>query len=167
MGFTIKAMSAHTWLEAEKKFSWMLSTQLSLVVFNDLCIATCLCNFLYRERKESMRQSTVSMINVLMLYAINTGLVTSAVMLTCLITLGALPNTLVFVGIYYTASKFYLNALLATLNVRKTIRSHNAEASVTLPTGARSGDIPLSLIPGRITVESETRTHVDAEDYKV
>ena len=138
--------------------------------------------------------------------------------------LGALSNTLIFVGskslqslpsnfcpytnwfiVYYTASKctyqryscnqiayswmhgpVYLNALLATyalrlhlratlttgvghrLNVRRTIRASSTESSVRITTADRSGDIPLSLVPGRITVESVSiwRYHSSQEPHQ-
>ncbi|KAI0791246.1 hypothetical protein C8Q75DRAFT_67192 [Abortiporus biennis] len=61
-------------------------------------------------------------INTLMTYMINTGLLTSICALLCLITFITLPGRYVYFAFYFVLSKFYVNALLATLNSRGALR---------------------------------------------
>ena len=83
-------------------FQWLVFLNLGLTVFTDLIIALALCYYLRRMRSTIRRcvpysviavssivdlliSRTSSMINGLMVYAVNTGLLTSLVCVGCLI----------------------------------------------------------------------------------
>ncbi|KAJ8508230.1 hypothetical protein ONZ45_g9468 [Pleurotus djamor] len=75
----------------------------------------------------SMVYFTDSMVNTLMIYAINTGLFTTpinfrACRLMALITYALWTEKYIFFGIYYVLPELSLNALLATLNARESLR---------------------------------------------
>ncbi|CCM02694.1 uncharacterized protein FIBRA_04800 [Fibroporia radiculosa] len=89
-------------------------------VLADALIATLLCTFLSRRRTGFSR--TDSLVRTLMIYSINTGVLTSICALLCLL-LYALQqgvNRFSFVAAYLILPKLLLNALLASLNARRT-----------------------------------------------
>lgn len=100
---------------------------------SDMLIATVLCLLLARKR--SAFQRTNSLINILMMYSINTGVLTSCCAILCLSLYAALPSCdrYSFVAAMFMLPKLLLNSLLASLNARKraideTLPSCNLEA---------------------------------------
>ncbi|KAJ3484411.1 hypothetical protein NLI96_g5671 [Meripilus lineatus] len=69
---------------------------------------------------------TQTVIRTLIIYAINTGALTSLSAISCLIAFAASPSTPIFQVFYLILPELYLNSLLATLNARKKLRQHNA-----------------------------------------
>ncbi|PIL29372.1 hypothetical protein GSI_09423 [Ganoderma sinense ZZ0214-1] len=86
---------------------------LGLLVVTDIYNALVLCYFLYKART-GFNTRTDSVINVLLLYTVNTGLITSVFALACFITYAAMPTNYVFLTLYFPLSKLYFNALLAS-----------------------------------------------------
>jgi len=64
-----------------------------------------------------------------MVYTVQTGLLTSVASLGCVIAYAISPNTYIFLAIYFPLSKLYINALLATLNARDTVRGRHSGRS--------------------------------------
>ncbi|EJF65671.1 hypothetical protein DICSQDRAFT_77347 [Dichomitus squalens LYAD-421 SS1] len=102
----------------------------------DVAIAGCLCTILHLSRTEFSKSN--ALINKLMVFAVNTGLLTSICAVTSLITFFAVPNSFVYITFYYLIGRLYNNSLLATLNARRSLRE-----------GTSSGDISLSLRDGQ------------------
>jgi len=61
-------------------------------------------------------------VNTLMVYSVNTCLITCLESVLCLITFAALPKNAVFLGLYCIQSKLITNAVLASLNARSSLR---------------------------------------------
>ncbi|KDR78675.1 hypothetical protein GALMADRAFT_137695 [Galerina marginata CBS 339.88] len=112
--------------------SWLLYTALSGSVLADGFITASLCTLLYQNRTGF--KSTDSLVNTLMLYSINTGLLTSICATACFVTFAIWPHQFVFIGIYFTLGKrkLYVNSLLAVLNTRETLRKRNS-GMTTIP----------------------------------
>ncbi|TFK33459.1 hypothetical protein BDQ12DRAFT_738775 [Crucibulum laeve] len=110
--------------------SWMLYSGLGTAVFADGLVAVSLCILLQRSRTGI--KSTDSLLNVLMLYSINTGLLTSICATACFITFAIWPHEFIYMGIYFTLSKLFVNNLLAGLNSRASLRRRNSGMS-TIP----------------------------------
>ncbi|KAI5122842.1 hypothetical protein M0805_003137 [Coniferiporia weirii] len=87
----------------------------------DTCVALVLCYYLWTNRTGLRR--TDSLVVKLILYTVNTGMLTVLDAAAGLICYAALPTTLVFIAFYLNLSKFYVNSYLASLNVRKTLLS--------------------------------------------
>jgi len=104
-------------------------TQISAVFYLAFCaailadalIASSQVVMLWRLRTGFKR--TDSIVRTLMLYSINTGLLTSVMVIVCLITFATMPDDLIYVAIYHIVSGLLLNALLATYNARPELRS--------------------------------------------
>ncbi|KAH0578572.1 hypothetical protein H2248_003719, partial [Termitomyces sp. 'cryptogamus'] len=67
------------------------------------------------------KSRTNSLVRMLMLYTINTTLLTTICSITCFIAYAIWPDDFTFIGIYFSLSKLFLNSLLATLNSRHTL----------------------------------------------
>ncbi|KAF5365649.1 hypothetical protein D9758_003160 [Tetrapyrgos nigripes] len=117
------------------KFQWIASTGLACAAVADLLIAASLSFYLHRSRTGI--RTTDSIINKLLLYAINTGLLTSIFALTDMICFLTMPNNLIHIAFNLMIGKLYTNSLLASLNVRDSLREElydNGKAGYTMST---------------------------------
>jgi len=144
------------------KISYLLYLALGSGVVVDTIMALALCIVLAKSRTGFRR--TDSLINVLMMYTINTGLLTSIVALLGLIMYAVMPQTYACLAIIFNLSKLYFNALLATLNARSGLRDQMNRPITVLPVSeiAKSGsDTRSKGIPTSphitINIEGETK----------
>ncbi|RDB26984.1 hypothetical protein Hypma_005046 [Hypsizygus marmoreus] len=108
----------------------LYSSQLAVAMTCDIAISLALVYFLNQSR--SGFRSTENIIDRLILYSVNVGLVTSAISIVTFATFHALPSTTMFTLFTEIISKIYVNSLLVTLNSRNNIKrvleKHAAEA---------------------------------------
>ncbi|EMD31251.1 hypothetical protein CERSUDRAFT_119952 [Gelatoporia subvermispora B] len=104
------------WTQIDWTFYWGTAAGF----LSDLWLAACLI-VLFRNSRTGFR-STDSVLHVLMVYCINTTLVTTLCELATLITFALMPNTSVDYIFYLLSPKLLLNALLATYNARQDMR---------------------------------------------
>lgn len=90
-------------------------------VLSDIFIAAALCVLLYGSRTGFQRTNTL--VNTLMVYAINRCVLTSVVAVAEVIVFAVSPHSLWFLAIDFVVGKLYANSLLATLNSRRSINS--------------------------------------------
>ncbi|KIP12265.1 hypothetical protein PHLGIDRAFT_328316 [Phlebiopsis gigantea 11061_1 CR5-6] len=69
------------------------------------------------------------MINTLLIYIVNTGLLTSIVAVAAVVTSIVMPNNFIFVSIYFVISELYSNSMLTSLNARQRLRKHSVASS--------------------------------------
>ncbi|KAF8870200.1 hypothetical protein BD779DRAFT_1581580 [Infundibulicybe gibba] len=113
------------------KISYLLYLSLGSGFIADGIIAITLCISLWRSRTGFPR--TDSILKSLMLYTINTGLLTSLCNLACFIAYAVRPHELIFLAFYCILSKTYFNSLLAVLNRQDYLNKRMAVS--TLPIG--------------------------------
>ncbi|EIW78952.1 hypothetical protein CONPUDRAFT_91317 [Coniophora puteana RWD-64-598 SS2] len=128
-------------------FSWFLSIGV------DALIAFMMYRTLYKQR--TGLSDTDSMINRLLLYAVNTGAVTSLGAVLVLILFFALPHSLAFLGPLQVQERMYSVSLLASLNSRR------ATLSLSLPRGET---FQLTSVDPDIDFEPPTKTMQDVAD---
>ncbi|KAI0696885.1 hypothetical protein C8T65DRAFT_30156 [Cerioporus squamosus] len=103
------------------RVGWVFTTGLSLSTTVDVLITITLIALLQRSRT-GFSTVTDHLIDVVTLYTVETGLVTSittAVSLICWLTM---PRNLIFLALHFSISKLYATSTLATLNARKSLR---------------------------------------------
>ncbi|OCH91939.1 hypothetical protein OBBRIDRAFT_727855, partial [Obba rivulosa] len=105
--------------------------------------------YLILRRFRTGIRSTDSVIQVLMIYTINTCLVTRQEYIIlceilCLITYAALPSMFVYWAFYFVSEKLYINALLANLNARGSLWEN-----LTQPVHESNGE---TAVPGLFTM---------------
>jgi hypothetical protein len=104
----------------------------SVAAAGDVLIAIFLCTLLQKSRTGFRRSDT--MINKLILFSMNTGLLTSICAVASLVSISVWPDTFIYIMFYFCIGRLYCNSLLATLNARKGLRgdSQNDDMSLSL-----------------------------------
>ncbi|KAI4518903.1 hypothetical protein K525DRAFT_280337 [Schizophyllum commune Loenen D] len=128
VAFGIKAFMVGTFA-AFNEISYLLYTSLGSGVVADAFIAVSMCVLLSQSRTGV--RNTDSVIDTLMMYTINTSLLTTVCSAACFISYAVRPNEFIFLGIYFVLSEFFINSLLASLNARTIIRSRSTAKSDT------------------------------------
>ncbi|KAH9475728.1 hypothetical protein JR316_0011287 [Psilocybe cubensis] len=138
---------------------------LSTVV--DVAIAASLCIMLHNARTGFRRSDTI--ITKLIIFVVNTGVLTTCCAVASLICLIASPKSLIYATFYFCIGRLYTNSFLATLNARNSFTSQIDENT----TSRMMGSIPTSVISGHqaatnsmkmknITIRIDTSTTKDA-----
>lgn len=102
------------------KTSFLLYASLADTVAADILIAGSLCITLAKSRTGF--QTTDTLLNVLIVYIINTSLLTTLCTIACFITYAIWPDWFLYIGIFFSLSHLYFNSLLAALNGRQALR---------------------------------------------
>ncbi|TDL21609.1 hypothetical protein BD410DRAFT_789355 [Rickenella mellea] len=117
--FTARAFIYHNFADY-LHLVWVPSVGVGSAAVADLIIATSMCYFLRKTRTGFGRTDTL--ITKLMMYSINTGLLTSIFATVSVILYGTMPNNLVWMCFYWILGKLYINSFLAMLNSRGSLR---------------------------------------------
>lgn len=122
--FTVKCfeMPSFVYMIALKSLG---SLSLGIGVVTDVSIAAALCFYLQKMR--SSHSTGDPMINTLIIYAVNTGLLTSTISLSTLVLFNIMPTNFIFICMYFVLSKLYAISFLATLNTRQIIRGRGTD----------------------------------------
>ncbi|KAI0325088.1 hypothetical protein GY45DRAFT_1375019 [Cubamyces sp. BRFM 1775] len=122
LGFAIAA-SAEAFIRPTfsdfDKVAWMTSAAFGAAVVIDLLLTGTLIITLQKSRTGFKR--TDSLIDVLIIYTINTGLLTGIFSVLSLIFALVSPDNLIYSAFNIIATKCYANSLLAVLNSRKML----------------------------------------------
>jgi len=113
----------------------------------DFFIAASLCFTLARLRTGF--EKTDSMLKSLMLYVINTGVLTSLCSLTALSLYAAYPHNFIFLAIEFPMTKLYVNAFVAMFNARRRLHAvMDKTANSSNPDVFGSEPVTINSIPG-------------------
>ncbi|KAF7332926.1 hypothetical protein MVEN_02398500 [Mycena venus] len=112
----------------QNRFGWLLTTILSLSAAVDVFIAASLCVYVHRWKLNTAptMKTTSQLINRIMFWSIQTGLVTSLVSVTVVVCFQTMKSNYVWFGIFTVLGKLYSNSLLASLNSRSLYRKLDA-----------------------------------------
>ncbi|KAF7345478.1 hypothetical protein MVEN_01566100 [Mycena venus] len=105
----------------ETQWGWLLNSIWSIAAANDLIIALALVFYLARGRDESDRITPV--VDKLIAWTIETGVVTSAAAILNLVCFVTMKNNYIWIAWYFVTARFYSISFLASLNSRATLRS--------------------------------------------
>ncbi|EIW52182.1 uncharacterized protein TRAVEDRAFT_75272 [Trametes versicolor FP-101664 SS1] len=115
---TVKVFHAATIFEFSH-WTWIISVAYGMVVLCDLINATALIVVLRRSRTGVKRTDTV--IDTLVLYTVNTGLLTTIVSSLVFAFALAYPDNLIYGALSIPGVKLYSNSVLALLNSRRAL----------------------------------------------
>jgi len=118
---TAKAFKLKSFQELEG-LSSLMYLNFAAGTSSDLSVALALCYLLRGSRTGFQR--TDSLIRMLMMYTVNTGLLVALDATAGMFSFVFMPNNFVFLGFYLLLSKLYLNSYLAVLNLRKGLREN-------------------------------------------
>ncbi|KAI5123169.1 hypothetical protein M0805_000870 [Coniferiporia weirii] len=173
--YTVKAVGLQTFA----RLTSIVNLSRSINIFGaagDVAIAITLIYLLHSSRTGF--RSSDSIINRLIMFSLNTGLLTGLDALMSLITITVLPDTFVYILFYVTVSRLYTNSLLATLNGRKGLRSGGFGDDSTAETSVSNGrfrsraveleaqNVGKSTQPRTLSIKvnTETETNRDVEE---
>ncbi|KAJ7208206.1 hypothetical protein GGX14DRAFT_454159 [Mycena pura] len=103
------------------QWEWLLTVLWISGVVNDTMIAATLAFILYRERNNAFTRM-IPLVNKLIRWTIETGIVTSTATCLILICYFAMRTNYIFLAVFVVSSRLYSNSLLASLNSRATLR---------------------------------------------
>jgi len=101
-----------------------------ITAVTDLAIAAVLTYLLHRSRTGFRRSDSV--ITKLIVFTVNTGLLTSINAMCSFISYVANPTSFIYICFFFVMGRLYANSLLATLNARNNIREQSRNDSNTL-----------------------------------
>ncbi|TFK37293.1 hypothetical protein BDQ12DRAFT_216323 [Crucibulum laeve] len=125
--------------------TWLFDSALPCAAAVDAFIAIVLCFKLY-EKRTGFR-NTDSMIKVLMVFTINTGMLMTIGSTAVFITYAANPDNFIYIGVYLPTSKIYINSLLTSLNAREYVRGpNNVVGDSAMPIFDNEGSMSLTTL---------------------
>ncbi|KAM5544665.1 hypothetical protein V8D89_001563 [Ganoderma adspersum] len=151
-----------------KHVTWLVSTGSTMAVTSDIIITTMLIFALRRSRTGVKR--TDSMLDVMIMYSINTGLLTGIFNLLSLLFAFIRPGDLIYIGFGIPGTKMYANTLMAALNSRRSLAANGSGMVYDSSPFGVSGlpdsherDTPMARIPRRAHhVDVESTAHTDS-----
>ncbi|KAF5343041.1 hypothetical protein D9758_011167 [Tetrapyrgos nigripes] len=102
-----------------------------MAVVTDLLISGSICTIFNASKTGGAWSDHI--LNRLMLFSINTGLVTSICACCSLLFIIVLKNNLTYISFYFIIGRFYANSFLATLNVRTRLRARVSGDEISHP----------------------------------
>ncbi|CDO75063.1 hypothetical protein BN946_scf184605.g4 [Trametes cinnabarina] len=114
---------------------YLLWTVLSCAVAVD-CVATGTLTYYLRKSRTGFKR-TDSMVDILMVYTVNTGLSTSIISMAALICAITMKDNLIYSAMITVGTKMYSNSLLAVLNSRRSLVDKGMEGFETGSFGLR------------------------------
>ncbi|KAJ3913164.1 hypothetical protein F5877DRAFT_71794 [Lentinula edodes] len=118
-------MNTKTFFDIAKKFQIVFVTNLFVSAVTDIIIAVARYYYL-RDIKRQGYLPTQEIVDGIVVFTINDGVMTCAVAIAAVVCCLAMPNNFVFLGLFVINSKFYSNSVLATLNLRNWYRHRYA-----------------------------------------
>ncbi|KAF7289731.1 hypothetical protein MIND_01346700 [Mycena indigotica] len=110
------------------QYGWLLLTPWIVNLINDNVITISLVLLLLSSRSKGF-QRTSALVDKLIMWTIETGLITSIFSVLTLAFYQAERTNFVWVGIQFVKARLFANSLLASLNSRQTLRALNASLS--------------------------------------
>ncbi|TBU51872.1 hypothetical protein BD310DRAFT_941401 [Dichomitus squalens] len=138
---TVVAFKLHIFTQYEHYY-WMDSAACAAAVAAD-ALTTSVLTITLRQSRTGYRH-TDTLIDRLVLYTINTGLLTGIANCSALVFAIARPDTFIWIGIEIVAMRLYSNSVLALLNSRRSLRAPAGSNNLELSTRALYGsdDLP-------------------------
>ncbi|KAJ7477096.1 hypothetical protein B0H11DRAFT_1290685 [Mycena galericulata] len=129
----------------EARFRWLLM----LLFFGDATLdvvnACVLCFYLKLQSRATFSQSTLALLDRLVVYTLQTGLTTSFVAIGAAISFTVAPHDYIWVAFYMAMPGSFMSALLANINNRKNLtRPRTVVTSSNLGSGSGTAGIEIS-----------------------
>ncbi|EKM49661.1 uncharacterized protein PHACADRAFT_214190 [Phanerochaete carnosa HHB-10118-sp] len=101
------------------QYGYVFTMGLGSAVALDIVITAAMCFYLRRSKSRFSTMNDV--IDTLMLYTVETGMITCVTTIASLACWVTMRKNLIFLGLHFTISKLYANSFLAILNSRVTL----------------------------------------------
>ncbi|KAJ3825191.1 hypothetical protein F5878DRAFT_80725 [Lentinula raphanica] len=144
-----------------EKWQWLVMTTISLRVAADLTISSSLVYSLYQQRTNAY-ESTVLIVDQLIRWTIETGVVTSMLGIAIVIAYLTAKENYTWLALFMVLPKVFSNTLLANVNSRAHLRNNQSNFEVSGSSGLilnRSGTLATGLA---VTVHTQMETFDDS-----
>ncbi|THV05231.1 hypothetical protein K435DRAFT_117739 [Dendrothele bispora CBS 962.96] len=121
--FTVKSFEFASMMMFQQLI-WVTGAGIGSAAAADILIAGSLVYYLSKTRTGFQR--TDSLITLLIIYSVTTGVLTSILDLIIIATFSTMPNNYIWLAFFWVAGKCYVNSLLAALNGRVSLREKAA-----------------------------------------
>ncbi|KAJ7181523.1 hypothetical protein C8R43DRAFT_969446 [Mycena crocata] len=138
------------------KWNWLFIAVWTVSAANDVLIAGTLVFLLYHERSRALKR-TAAVVDKLIAWTIETGVLTSFVSIIMLILFVTMRDTFTWLACYVIIARLFSNSLLASLNSRSALRDNQVQEI----------SIPSSGIPASSTFRRPTNLSGSIEMHKV
>jgi len=122
----IEALLSTNLLVFKVQWKWLLTFILAVGAAVDVIIASSLCYF-FRQLRATSFKRTVKVINQMMIWTIETGLLTSVAAVTMLVCFLLMQDNFIWIAIYTFLAKLFSNSFLVSLNARDVERLREPE----------------------------------------
>ncbi|KAI0711859.1 hypothetical protein C8Q72DRAFT_223936 [Fomitopsis betulina] len=119
------------WADVSADLRWTAITGITMSPAIDVIITCTICTQLYYSKTDMPQTS--SMVHLLTMYTVTTGLIPTLVCFGDMIGYFAAPNTLAYEVCQVLISRAYVNTLMATLNSRRVVRGRRDPSSLVMP----------------------------------
>lgn len=126
-GTVVELRRFHTWRAFHHGAAWIFTTGLAISATVDFIIAFSLVWFLRRSRTGFASMDQI--IDMIMVYTIENGMLTTFATVASFICWLAMPTNFIFLAIHFGIIKLYANSFLATLNARVGIRERSSSTT--------------------------------------
>jgi len=130
----------------------IMSATLIIMAANDLFITAVLCWYL--RKSQSTFTETQGAIRLLIVYTVETGLLTSIFVTIDAICILTMPNNWIFIGITFSVSKLYANSLLTILNSRHSLQNKDGTSNKISAASIRQSRMITSLRMQELSTQS-------------
>jgi len=165
--YVAKAINLTTFVQLTELKPLSMSVN-AVAAAGDVLIAAFLCTLLQQSRTGFRKSDT--MISKLILFSINTGLLTSVCAVMSLISITVWPNTFIYIAFYFCLGRLYCNSLLATLNARKSLRGDSRDENMSLSLqgiqkSTTSVGTAQKRLPNNIAIKIDTTQEYVRDEY--
>ncbi|KAF9256699.1 hypothetical protein L218DRAFT_991319 [Marasmius fiardii PR-910] len=117
-GYIIVVLRNSSLRDLTRQENWAIALNVTSAT-TDLVITVAMI-WCLQIRKTGSRQST-DVLNRLIVFTFNTGILTTLISITVVITLCTMPKNFIYMGLLVIRDRFYTNSILVTLNSREYI----------------------------------------------
>ncbi|KAJ7624335.1 hypothetical protein DFH06DRAFT_1481644 [Mycena polygramma] len=127
-----------------QRWGWLFDTVWAVSAFNDLLIAGSLVYLLYQRRAMALK-NTVAVLDKMIAWTIETGVVTSIASLTMMSVFVSTRSNFIWTAIFIVIPRLFSNSFFASLNSRAALRlenDHDFALPRTMPRGRQIATFP-------------------------
>ncbi|KAJ8072566.1 hypothetical protein PM082_016125 [Marasmius tenuissimus] len=126
--------------ECLREWGWSIIATIVIGAANDVVITLSLIWVLTQRRSATASKSTLAVIDTLILWTLETGLLTSVAGVLMMIVLLVMPHNFIWLAVFTFLAKLYSNSLMAVLTGRDTLREKAGNVVELYPATGQFGN---------------------------
>ncbi|KAG2144285.1 hypothetical protein DEU56DRAFT_979226 [Suillus clintonianus] len=115
------------------KWRWLITACFATGAGADIIVAGGQCYYIYREKNTAIGPTTMKLLDRLLAYTVETGLVLSMTAVVILVVWGTTPHSFWWFGVYLFYTEIFANCLMAALNIRQVHEDVASGTVISLP----------------------------------